>query len=259
VWYTLCWFAAIFIFFSSAHGKCLIYILPAFPPLAILAGWTIGQVQAGARRSAVRRLFKAGSAIIGIASLGMIAAAVIAIEYGVAARFASRLHPTDRRFLELLLHQAFEPRLVFWAAVSLVGAGLIMGGLLRGAPTWETYGTLLIAAAGGWFWFGVMNPALAQGESLKNFARQAAALVPPGLNIGHFGLGDCELNFYSPRPLEPIAQVSCTGHAPVQYIIIREQDFNGLPTARRECFAVELAATPNDSIGPRLLLKRTGP
>ncbi len=29
--FTLCWFAAIFVFFSTSHGKCLVYILPAFP------------------------------------------------------------------------------------------------------------------------------------------------------------------------------------------------------------------------------------
>jgi 4-amino-4-deoxy-L-arabinose transferase-like glycosyltransferase len=39
--FTLCWFVAIFVFFSTSHGKCLVYILPAFPPLAILTGVAI--------------------------------------------------------------------------------------------------------------------------------------------------------------------------------------------------------------------------
>ncbi len=105
-----------------------------------------------------------------------------------------------------------------------------------------------------------MNPALAQGETLKTFARHAAALVPANARIGHFGLGDCELNFYSPRPLAPISQISCAEHAAAeQYIIIREQDFTAMPNTRRACFATELEATPNDSIGPRLLIRRMGP
>src|ERR1700692_4778188 len=42
--FTLCWFAAIFVFFSTSHSKCLVYILPAFPPLAVLIGITIDAV-----------------------------------------------------------------------------------------------------------------------------------------------------------------------------------------------------------------------
>ena len=42
--YALCWFAAIFIFFSLSRGKCQVYILPAFPPLALLIGWVIAEV-----------------------------------------------------------------------------------------------------------------------------------------------------------------------------------------------------------------------
>jgi hypothetical protein len=103
-----------------------------------------------------------------------------------------------------------------------------------------------------------MNPALAQGETLKAFALEVAEIVPADQHIGHFGLGDCELNFYSPRPLEPISQISCVERAAAdQYIIIRQQDFNAMPLARRACFAAKAETTPNDSIGPRLLIKRT--
>jgi 4-amino-4-deoxy-L-arabinose transferase-like glycosyltransferase len=259
--YALCWFIALFIFFSSSHGKCLIYILPAFPPLAILTGWVIAEVQGGFdTRRWVKQLCTAGSAIIAVGTALMVIAAMLVIDCGVPAKIALRLHPTDRRFLELLVRQAFDPLLLLWAGFSLVGAGLIVRGLLRAAPTFETYGTLVIAAAGGWFWFAVMNPALAQGETLKTFARQAAASVPADASISHFGLGDCELNFYSPRPLEPISQISCVEHAAAeQYIIIRKQDFNAIPSMRRACFVTELAATPNDSIGPRLLIRQTRP
>jgi Dolichyl-phosphate-mannose-protein mannosyltransferase len=259
--YALCWFAALFIFFSSSHGKCAIYILPAFPPLAILTGWTIVQVQRGFDvRRWVHRLFAIGSATIAVGAAFMVIAAIVAIAHEVPPEFVLHLHPTDRRFLELLVWQGFNPPMLIWAGFSLVGIGLIVGGLLRFAPNFEAFGTLVIAAAGGWFWFGVMNPALAQGETLKTFARQSAALVPSTARIGHFGLGDCELNFYSPRPLEPISHISCTEDAAAeQYIIVRKQDFDAIPSMQRGCFAVELQATPNDSIGPRLLLGRRRP
>ena len=256
--YALCWFAALFIFFSSSHGKCLIYILPAFPPLAIITGWAIVEAEAGLDQKLVRRLFDAANIVVAIAAAVIVIAALLVVGRGIPASIGLRLHPTDRRFLELLVGQGFSPSLVLWACFFLVGAGVVLLGLLRHAPTWGICGTLIIAAAGGWFWFGVMNPSLARSETLETFARQAAASVPAHARIGHFGLGDCELNFYSPRPLEPISQLSCDGQVPEpRFIIIREDDFNALPSTRRACFKVELAAAPNDSIGRRLLVKRT--
>ncbi len=256
--YALCWFAAFFIFFSSSHGKCLIYILPAFPPLAILTGWIIAQVQGEFdTRGWAQQLFAAGSVIIAVGAGFIVIAAMVVIIHGAPAKIVLRLHPTDRRFLELLMQQAFNPRLLLWAGFSLAGIALAVWGLLRATPAFEAYGTLMIAAAGGWFWFAVMNPALARGETLKPFARQVAELVPANASIGHFGLGDCELNFYSPRPLEPVSQISCVEHAAAeQYIVIRKQDFDAIPSPRRLCFVTELEAVPNDSIGARLLIRR---
>jgi 4-amino-4-deoxy-L-arabinose transferase-like glycosyltransferase len=259
--YALCWFAALFIFFSSSHGKCLIYILPAFPPLAILTGWTIAQVQEDCdTRAWVRQFFAADSVIIAVGAGFIVIAVMLVITYGVPAKIVLRMHSTDRRFLELLMRQAFNPRLFLWAGFSLVGAAIAVWGLLRAALAFEACGTLMIAAAGGWFWFAVMNPALARSETLKTFARQVAALVPADAHIGHFGLGDCELNFYSPRPLEPISRISCGERdAAAQYIIVRKQDFDAIPVTRRACFSPVWQATPNDSIGPRLLIRRMRP
>jgi hypothetical protein len=124
-------------------------------------------------------------------------------------------------------------------------------------PAFEACGTLMIAAAGSWFWFAVMNPALARSETLQTFARQVAERVPADADIGHFGLGDCELNFYSSRPLEPVSRISCDEpDAAAHYIVIRQQDFDAIPEARRSCFVSVLKAVPNDSIGPRLLIRR---
>jgi len=254
--YTICWFAALFLFFSASHGKCLIYILPAFPPLAILVGWTIVEAQAGTG-TWLSRLYASGSITIAFGTLVLMFAALIVIGYGIPASLELRLHPTDRRFVELLMRQGYNHRLLFWVVFSIVSVVVTLGGWLRGAPKLEALGTLLVAAVGGWFWFGVMNPALARAETLKTFAREVAGSVPAG-QIVHFGLGDCELNFYSPRPLAPISKVSCASQTtPGEYVIIRKRDFDAIPISRRACFTVESEATPNDSIGPRLLIRWT--
>jgi 4-amino-4-deoxy-L-arabinose transferase-like glycosyltransferase len=258
--YALCWFAALFIFFSVSRGKCLIYILPAFPPLAILTGWTIAQVQEGAGgRTLINQIFSAGTLIIALGAAAMVVAVLIAIAHGITEKSPLRLHSTDRRFLELLVQRGFSRPLLVWAVLSLMGVGIAVVGLLRATLLMQTCGTLVIAAFGGWFWFAVMNPSLARSETLKNFAREAATMVPADATIGHFGLGDCELNFYSPRPLAPISRLSCVGNSrDEQYIVIRKEDLDALPANRRACFTTELEATPNDSIGPRLLIRRAG-
>jgi 4-amino-4-deoxy-L-arabinose transferase-like glycosyltransferase len=258
--YALCWFVALFIFFSSSQGKCLIYILPSFPPLAILTGWAIVEAQNIEGRSWVRSLFSAGSVGVAIGATIMVVAAIVAASYGLPAIMASRLHPTDQRFLQLLVRGGASPSLLLWAVLSLAGVGLIVAGVGQKISMLQPFGTLIIAAAGGWFWFAVMNPALAQRETLKKFAREVAEIVPASQRIGHFGLGDCELNFYSPRPLEPVSHLSCIADpAAEQYIIIRKEDFDAIPPIRRICFATEVGATPNDTIGPRLLIRRIRP
>jgi hypothetical protein len=258
--YALCWFTGLFILFSSSQGKCLVYILPAFPPLAILTGWAIAEAQSGLEtRKWLAPLFSGASAAIAIGAAVMVTAALVVIGYGLPAEIPLRLHPTDRRFLEILVGLAFTRSLLLWVIGSLVGAGLVVTGLLRRAPTLQASGTMAIAAAGGWFWFAVMNPALAQRETLRTFAARVAAIVPSNTAIGHFGLGDCELNFYSPQPLQPLHQLSCVPDPPVQqYVVIRKQDFDAITPARRSCFSPVLQTTPDDSIGPRLLIEQTG-
>jgi len=121
--FTICWFAAIFLFFSASHGKCLIYILPAFPPLAILTGVAIDAAAAmrGSRAIAMTgsdspdresssgevqdrafaTAFAIATGVVAAASLTMALAAVAAIVHGLPPGWSLRLHPTDRRFLEI--------------------------------------------------------------------------------------------------------------------------------------------------------------
>jgi len=254
--YALCWFTALFIFFSASRGKCSVYILPAFPPLGVLTGWAIAEGLNGLKaRRLFAPVFNAGSAAIAVGGTAMVTVAVAIVAHGLPAKMLLGLHPTDRRYVAILVAGGFSPELLIWVIASMMGVAALIFGLLRRIPTWQASGTLAIAVAGGWFWFAVMNPALAERETLKTFAQQVAAAVPADSMIGHFGLGDCELNFYSPSPLVPVRHLSCTQNTAVrEYLVIRQRDFDAMAPTRRSCFSTLLQATPDDSIGPRLLI-----
>ncbi|HKV53272.1 MAG TPA: hypothetical protein VJN94_01405, partial [Candidatus Binataceae bacterium] len=221
-------------------------------------GWTLSTVHNEAEsRGWVRRLFGLGSAVIGIGAASMAALAIGIIAHGIPSRLPLRLHPTDRRFLEIFASMAarLSPSLMIWIAISLTGVALIIVGLVRRNPTVQGCGTLAIAAAGSLFWFAWMNPALAERETLEGFAHQIALNVPAGALVEHIGLGDCELNFYSPEPLNELTHFSCEDPTGPRYIVIRQRDFAAMAPALRGCLNPVLESAPVDNLGPRLLVK----
>jgi 4-amino-4-deoxy-L-arabinose transferase-like glycosyltransferase len=277
--FTLCWFTAIFVFFSTSHGKCLVYILPAFPPLAVLTGITIDDAVRLFRRSETTAIgsphsppapspardrafsitFGVSTAVVAAAAIAIALAALGGVIFGVPQGLSLRLHPTDRRFLEILSSLAARraPALLSWIAVCTAGgvAGII--GLVRRNAQIQAAGVLIVATAGSMFWFAVMNPALAERETLRDFAHEVARTVPAGTEVAHLGLSDCDLNFYSSQPLTPIYRLRCDeGPGAHEYIVARKIDFEATRTANRNCFKPILESLPVDSNGTRVLLQR---
>jgi 4-amino-4-deoxy-L-arabinose transferase-like glycosyltransferase len=271
--FTLCWFVAIFVFFSASHGKCLVYILPAFPPLAVLTGIAIDAAASvrseshdGASASSDLRdraftiTFAIATATIAAAAIAIAVAAGTALIFGVPPTLPSRLHPTDRHFLDIFTALAAHSTpgllvLITWIFAFIAGGVVALSGVRRRSAQFEAAGVFVIAAAGSFFWFAVMNPALAEQETLRDFARAVARTVPPGRAVAHLGPNDCDLNFYSPEPLTPIYRLACDASGP-RYIVARELDFAAWPSASRTCFTKILESSPVDTNGPRILLER---
>jgi 4-amino-4-deoxy-L-arabinose transferase-like glycosyltransferase len=278
--FTFCWFAAIFVFFSTSHGKCLVYILPAFPPLAVLIGIAIDAAATREPRGSAMiglearnqepsssevhnrtftTVFAIATGVVVAAAIAIALATVAAIIFGVPPGWSLELHPTDRRFLEIFSSLAARRASVLLALIAAcVASGVagIIGLRLRDAQL-QAGGVLIIAAAGSWFWFAVMNPALAERESLRDFAREVARTVPAGSSVAHLGLSDCDLNFYSPQPLMPIYRLRCDeGVGVFDYIVARKIDFDATRVANRACFRPILESPVVDSNGLRLLLQR---
>jgi 4-amino-4-deoxy-L-arabinose transferase-like glycosyltransferase len=261
--HALCWFAAIFLFFSSSQGKCPVYILPAFPPLAALTGWTIARAgEMGADRRVLARTFTIASLAIALGALVLASAGAGALFQALpsASELPFKLHPTDRDFLEIftVMGAQHAQLLIAWVVASYVGAVAVYLGLRRVSASQQTCGVLIVAAAGTLFWFGAMNPALAARQTLAGFAREVAQTVPPGAQIGHIGIEDCDLYFYSPRPIEEVFRFRCDATPPVaRYIVIRRQRFDAMTRAARACLKPVLESAPVDNAGSRLLVEQT--
>ncbi len=265
IFYSLCWFAGIFLFFSSSQGKCLVYILPAFPPLAIVAGYAIDAALASAggetrRERWTARLFTLANAPIALAAFAAALALGFALWRGTVQMPRLHLHSADRRALEIA--GAFAARrapALAAVALAFLASGILLAiGLARADLPRQAHGMLLFAAAASFFWFGLIAPAQAKQETLKDFARAIAQALPPGAAAVHLGLSDCDLNFYSPAPLEPIYRLRCGPDAP-RFVVAREADFMAAAPANRACYAPILESAPVDSAGPRVLLKLNAP
>jgi 4-amino-4-deoxy-L-arabinose transferase-like glycosyltransferase len=260
IYYSICWFVAIFALFSLSRGKCLVYILPAFPPLAILIGWTIAQACSSVQQSRwFVRLFRAGSLATAIGGAVAISGVLALIES--TRPLPVHLHPTDLRSIEILraLSHSHNYAVVNWVTVTAIGIFIVLRGIRKRGAEFEVFGVLLIAFAGMRFWFGAMTPMMADHETLRLFAREISDVVPPGAPIGHIGIEDCDIYFYSSRPITPIFGFSCErGAAFPPYIVIRKNRLDAMPPADRDCLTPTLVSDSVDGNGPRILVEQTG-
>ena len=261
--YASAWACAILLFFSLSRGKCAVYILPVFPPIALLIGWAIARACAEDSPPLwLTRWFRVGSLITAIGASVLALGAIALMRYGLPSHLPLELHPTDRRLIEIFLTPAATRHygILNWIVLSLLGSLVIFRGSWRQFPAFQIFGVLLIAVAGSRFWFGVMNPALADHETLKLFAHEIMDVVPAKATIGHLGIEDCGLYFYSPRPIEPIAHFTCEAQPPLPpYLILRQRRFDAMPPDQRACLTPILISPPVDGQGPRLLVQQTEP
>jgi hypothetical protein len=257
--YAICWFAAIFVFFSVSHGKCLVYILPAFPPLAALTGWAVSDALESAPHKILERAIGIASGVIAIGTAAVIIVALGAFAFGIPTWVVQQLHPTDRRFLTIFtdLMVLRSPALLIWLGASIVAVIAALYGIRRGNVAIQLTAVGVVAALGSFFWFGTMNFALERHETLEGFTREVTNTVPQDMTIGHIGIEDCGIYFYSSRPIEPVFRFRCDANPPFpSYIVIRQTRFNELAEPVRACLKPILQSPAVDSAGSRLLVEQ---
>ena len=146
--YLLCNAAFVVLFFSASTGKLVTYILPSFPPLAILMAayldWmlrqqTLRQQMSGQRREVWRRSLQIGSTLLS-ALLGIIG--IVAILLASSTRLVHSLSKTEAKMAALGLSHAM---------VLGMGIVLLLWATAIAVSTWKRRERALIASISGGF------------------------------------------------------------------------------------------------------------
>lgn len=177
--FLLVWVLLIFLFFSKSSSKLVPYILPVFPPLAIMIGHRLGRLTAGGRHSGT------AAALLGV-TLTLLGAG--AFGYAFVPQLAARLADIVPSW-SIPLNQFVRNAPAVPAAVSMTVGGLF---LFQGLGTLLTAGRsvsimLAILCAGSLLLEiviprGVM-PVIAASESPRELALKAAGLAGPDTHI----------------------------------------------------------------------------
>jgi 4-amino-4-deoxy-L-arabinose transferase-like glycosyltransferase len=255
--FALCWFAAVLGFFTISAGKCLVYILPLFPALAALIGWLIIDISARPRESdRSRYLFDWASIAIGLAILVIVLTLIAMLWSGAWTALGAHLRGPDKRTLQILMSALAHatPAAVLWLSLSLLGAVLAISSFTRGQVMAESAGVALIAIAGTLFWYGFLNPAVADEVTLKPYAQVVDQAVPAGDPVDYIGMFDCDLAFYSDHEIRFSNKFHCEPQSRDQYFLVWQDRLATMTPEQRACLTPITQSAPVDRHGIRVLM-----
>jgi hypothetical protein len=182
--YLLVWTALIFLFFSKSNSKLIPYILPVFPPLAMLIGHRIdvladgrGREMKGAAIALGLTLVVLGAAVLGYSRLPQAASLLI-------GRFPAWSEPLSQFVRD-------APSFSLIASLTLGGLFLFQGlGTLRAAGRNPVamvvvlcLGSFLLEILVPW----TIMPQITRAGSLRDLSLKAASLAGPDTRIATFG------------------------------------------------------------------------
>ena len=181
-WFLAAWAAVIFLFFSKSQSKIEAYILPVFPPLAVLIGAWLARRWEAAVLAPVR-----GGLMLFSILCGLLAAGLVAIV----------LHPALVHNLDPGQAAALKPYVLAAAAV-LAGGGVIRPWI---GPARGTKKAVLVMAGTTILFYGILAlavPAIAPPDT-KPLALQVRALARPGDRVYHYHHFFHDFTFYARR------------------------------------------------------------
>ena len=179
-WFLVLWAAFVLLFFSASQSKLIPYILPVFPPVAVLIGAWLARASTEPASTRLRVAFGLFAFLCGLLAVAL---CVAVLKPGVI-RVPSQA--------ELLRPYAFG-----MAAVLLLGGvaapwAARVHGLRAGLLT-------LVSTSLGFYLILMLAAPSIQRPGTKELALQAAALIRPGDRVYHYHAFFHDFTFYARR------------------------------------------------------------
>ncbi|MEO5957723.1 MAG: phospholipid carrier-dependent glycosyltransferase [Opitutaceae bacterium] len=200
-WFFVTWAAFVFLFFSKSQSKLIPYILPVFPPLAVLIGVWLAQrwrEGAGGRLRVGLGTFAFGCGVLGVAVL------VAVLKPGAIADPAQalQLRPFGVTMAAILFCGGVAAP--WLARVRSAAAGLVA----------------LVATTGGFFLVLVIAAPGFQRDGTKELAAIARERMRPEDRVYHYWAFFHDFVYYTQRP---VGLVSYTDELEVQFLAPEER------------------------------------
>lgn len=221
--FAVAWWLVVLAFFSVANAKRSVYLLPAFPALALL----VGAGTTADERPAARRLAAAYLPAL-LAMAAVVAALAVGFDPGVALR--RWLDADDARGAQAVAAVAMRARsaMLLLSAVTIVAAVAIERA--RRAGDWSRLVVVVGVAMAGWTatFDAVVHPAIARTRSPREFMATVDRRVPGDATLRTSYPVDPSLRFYAPRRLVPLDDDGS------QWALVWEDEWRRLRDARGE-------------------------
>ncbi|MDD2764718.1 MAG: glycosyltransferase family 39 protein [Opitutaceae bacterium] len=185
-WFLVTWAVFIFLFFSKSQSKLIPYILPVFPPLAVLMGAWLARAGANGATAGVRTGIR-----VFTFTCGLLAAAlcVAVLKPGVIREPAQAA---------LLRPYAFS----LAAVLLLGGVATLWAAKVRGLRA----GLAVLASTSlGFYLILILAAPYIQRPGTKELALQTAALIRPGDRVYHYHGFFHDFTFYAGRTVGTVA------------------------------------------------------
>jgi 4-amino-4-deoxy-L-arabinose transferase-like glycosyltransferase len=216
--------------FSIASAKRDDYILPAFPPFAlVLAGLITARPASGA--AAMSRLRDwAGLIAAGAMLLAAGAGLFLSGRGEMVGRLAAHLQSSDAAYLGLFIGGFWHGRqavLVMVIAVASITALMVSR---RGNPAAVAAAVAIASMAAVSLWIGILRPGLAARRTFRSFALQMRQTTG-GQPVYTRGGPDYEVSYYYGAPIIPLGTLAAGVDAKPRYLLTRDDQLNatGLP------------------------------
>ncbi len=187
-WFLVTWAAFVFLFFSKSQSKLIPYILPVFPPLAVLIGAWLARHWHDRASDALRWALR----VYGVMASALGAALIVVL-------FKPGIISTPEQAA------ALRPGGMAAAFVLLIGAAFVPW--LVGRRRWRFAGFAFAGSIGAFYLLlGGLQDSISRAGT-KDLARHFQAQARPGDRIFHYYEFFHDFTFYTGRPVGTVAWI----------------------------------------------------